>query len=112
MPLAHHGFAYLGFCRKYTAREVSLAKQYNLPSSGYTQLNEQSATMRAPAASPNGSRSSNSDDFSSVGYQERRGFPTARWELSDAVSFVADGDEAFSFATARPLISSTDSARP
>jgi hypothetical protein len=48
-----------GLSRKYSS-EVPLEKQYNLPSSGLIQLSEQSDLILAPAATPSGSRLSNS----------------------------------------------------
>ena len=47
-------------CSRKNSSEVPLAKQYSVPSSGSTQLSEQSALIRAPAATPSGSRLSNS----------------------------------------------------
>src|SRR5260221_454355 len=48
-----------GSSRK-NSSEVPLEKQYSLPSSGSVQLREQSALILAPAATPSGSRLSNS----------------------------------------------------
>jgi len=43
-----------------TTSDVPLEKQYSFPSSGLVQFNEQSALIRAPAATPIGSKLSNS----------------------------------------------------
>jgi hypothetical protein len=63
LTLAHwaraRSIAAWGLSRKYTS-DVPLEKQYILPSSGSIQLSEQSALIRAPAATPIGSRLSNS----------------------------------------------------
>ena len=48
-----------GWSRK-NSSEVPLEKQYRLPLSGSIQLREQSALILAPAATPSGSRLSNS----------------------------------------------------